>query len=44
MLRECAECKDRYYGDSWGIPVDDKIVCFYCYYGMTERKWTSEWV
>ena len=64
MLRACIECKDKYYGDSWGVnPLGEghptvreiiigtekvyvgyDLVCYYCYYGMTERKWTEEWV
>jgi hypothetical protein len=26
------------------IYIGYELVCFYCYYGMQERKWTPEWV
>ena len=26
------------------IYIGYELVCFYCYYGQQERKWTPEWV
>lgn len=44
-MRECYECKDKYVGyiGNWGVEVEGKAICLYCYYGEQDRKWTPEW-
>lgn len=29
--------------DTEKVYVGEDLVCYYCYYGQTERKWTPEW-
>ena len=46
MIRECKVCKDKYRGnpENWGHEEEKGIiVCFYCYSGEQDRKWTPEW-
>ena len=45
-IRECKVCKDKYRGnpENWGHEEEKGIiVCFYCYSGEQDRKWTPEW-
>ena len=47
MINTCKVCKDKYTGtiSNWGYEVEPGIiVCFYCYSGEQDRKWTPEWV
>jgi hypothetical protein len=45
-IKECKVCKDKYTGnpENWGWEIEPNIIiCFYCYSGEQDRKWTPEW-
>lgn len=44
-VTKCVQCNDEYVGDSdcWGVKINAGRVCFYCYYDMSDRKFSLDW-
>ena len=44
-VTKCVQCNDEYVGDGdcWGVKISAGRVCFYCYYDMSDRKFSLDW-